>query len=105
MANYVKYLLYYDSQIKAFREQYKKQILENKSSLRSWVEGLELERWYNYIRPSAPEAEIAFIVGLLCILYIDGEINITFSSGTADKIKRGPKSEEEFQEWVKNNWK
>lgn len=105
MPNYSKYLLYYDSQIKAFREQYKKKILENRNSLRSWVEGLELERWYNYIRPSAPEAEIAFIVGLLCILYIDKEINITFSEATADKIKRSPKSEEEFQEWLKKAWK
>lgn len=105
MADYSRYLLYYDSQIEAFRKQNEKRILQNRDSFRSWFEKLELERWYNYIRPGTSEAEAAFTVGMFCILYIDGEINITFSEKTADKIKRGPKSEEEFQIWLENNTK
>lgn len=105
MANYSRYLLYYDSQIEAFRKEHKKRILQDRDNFRAWFETLELERWYNYVRPGASEKEVAYTVGLFCILYLDGEINITFKQDTADQIKRSPKSEAEYQKYLENNTK
>lgn len=102
MADYSRYLLYYDSQVEAFRKRYENKIPKDRDHFRAWFERLEFERWYSYVRPGASEEEAAYTVGLFCILYLDGEINITFSQDNADKIKRSPKSKEEYQKYLEN---
>lgn len=44
------------------------------------------------------------VIGLLCILYIDGDINLTVNNEVS-KVYRGPLSEEEYNDYIKQNFK
>lgn len=86
--DYSKYLLRYDSQINSFKERYQDLINKKKQVYIDWVNKLDCNKWYEFIRPEAPEKEIEFVTGLLCVLYVEKEIYISFSDKTANKIRR-----------------
>ncbi len=95
------YLLRTESQIKAFREQYADLLREKGPAMRDWFNGLPLYEWVKLnCRPGQETASI----GILCILYIDRQINLTFSTD-GYSIQRGALSEEEHLTWVKAHFK
>ena len=46
-----------------------------------------------------PKGQEEAIIGLLCILLIDGQVKILFNN-TCTSIRREPTTEEEFEEWL-----
>ncbi len=90
MANYVKYLLYTEADISGFRTKYATQIAKNSEKYTKWVNSLPAGKWCSFVREGASEKEAQFLVGLLCILYIDRKIIISFSDHTAAQIRREP---------------
>lgn len=95
------YLLRTQAQIDAFKERHAALIREKGPELARWFNGLPLYRWTRLqLRTGQEEAT----VGLLCILYLQGDINITFSRD-GDYIQREALSPEEYQEWAQRSLK
>lgn len=64
-----------------------------------WLRKLPLMEWSPLVlRPG--EEEVA--VGIICLLYQSGYVNITFH-GSLSQIRREPQSEQEFLDWAKRN--
>ena len=101
-----KYLLRTPAQQSSFRAEFSRAIERNRDAWTRWVNQLPSARWCEYIAPRSDERTIRFTVGLICILYIDGYIDISFCDGGADKIIRydpwpadnPPESEDENEE-------
>lgn len=101
MACALPYLLRTQGQIDAFKERHADLIREKGPTLAKWFNDLPLYRWTRLqLRSGQEEAT----VGLLCILYLQGDINITFSRD-GDYIQREALSLEEYQEWAKRSLK
>ena len=45
-----------------------------------------------------------YIIGLICCLYVEGAVNITFSN-TCTSIRRDPANDEEYQQWLDEHFK
>lgn len=92
----IPYLLRTQRQIDAFRERHADLIRDKGPALAEWFNRLPLYEWKRLqCRPGQEEATI----GLLCHLYLTGEINITFSRD-GEYIQRGARSLEEYQDWA-----
>lgn len=92
-----QYLLYYPSQIEAFRKNHAAELKNNAAAYRRWILSLPLMEWVPLIlTPGAEEVSI----GIICVLYVDGYINISFHASMT-KIVRCPMSEEEMTKWMK----
>lgn len=88
-------------QIDAFRERHADLIREKGPVLAEWFNRLPLYEWTRLqCRPGQEEATI----GLLCHLYLTGEINITFSRD-GEYIQRGVLKDDEYQDWVRTHYK
>lgn len=86
-------------QEKEFRERYAAIILARASAIEAWFNSLPLFTWVPLrIRPD--EEEVA--VGILCLLYIESRICLTFSSDLSH-IQRGTRSIEEYRAWIDTN--
>lgn len=97
----IPYLLRTQGQIDAFRESYGDLIREKGPEMATWFNGLPLYQWTRLqFRPGQEAAT----VGLLCILHLEGKINITFSRD-GDYIQRGALSPEEYEFWAKAHYK
>ena len=95
------YLLRTQVQIEAFRERYAGLIREKSPAYRDWFQGLPLYEWVPFrCRSGQEEATI----GLLCHLYIQGDINLTVSND-GRYIQRGALSDEEHKAWCKVHFK
>lgn len=92
-----KYLLYTAKQISDFRSRYAAFIAKYRKSYREWFQSLP--EWGWVALPVMDERTAEAVIGLLCILYIDGEINLTVDR-TVTKIQRGPLDRKEYDEWV-----
>ena len=93
------FLLRTRQQIDRFLYKFGSRIPENRESFITWINKLPLMEWQPLlIQPGTEEATI----GMLCYLYISGDINITFSEDM-EFIRRSPSSEEEFWEWARRN--
>ena len=91
-----KYLLRTELEIKAFRNRYAEGIKKFAPQYLVWFNSLPIFQW-SMLRVTKQNAE--FIIGLLCILYIDGKINITFSSDCA-QIMHNPLTDEEMEPFL-----
>jgi len=97
MGDRTAYLLRYQHQIDAFRSRYGEAIRRNQEKYAEWIRSLPFFEWTPVIcRPEHEE----FITGLICILYIDKIVNISFDN-TATRIENEPNSEEEYKAWMK----
>lgn len=65
-----------------------------------WFQGLPLYEWVP-LHPR-PGEEAAF-VRLLCLLYIDGRINLTFSRDM-DAVMRGALTDQEHEAWCESHY-
>lgn len=95
------YLLRTEAQVAAFRERCGPVIASSSEALEKWFNKLPIYQWVQF-KPPAGEEWI--ITGILCLLYLEGRINITFSKGM-DYIQRGALSPEEYQEWAKASFR
>lgn len=97
MLDYTQYLLYTESQINDFRRKYASFISQKGASVADWINSFPVMERVDYLK-SVPERNIPAVIGLLCILIIDGYISITFVE-EARRIYRNPRSMEEWKEW------
>ena len=97
MPDYTQYLLYTNQQIQDFRRRYASFISQKGASVASWINRLPVMERVDYLK-SVPERNIGPVIGLLCILIIDGQISITFIE-EARRIYRNPGSIEEWGTW------
>lgn len=101
MGYHVPYLLRTQAQIDAFRANYADIIKEKGETMREWFNRLPLYEW---TRLQCRPGQESVTVGLLCHLYIEGQINITFSRD-GDYIQRGALTQEEHEEWIKSHYR
>lgn len=97
----IPYLLRTQAQIDAFRESHGELIRVKSDPMASWFNGLPLYQW---VRLQCRPGEEAATVGLLCILYLDGRINISFSRD-GEYIRREALDPEEYQAWTTQRYK
>ena len=96
-----RYLLRTPSQVMAFRERYAMTIDSRAEAFRAWVRSLPMMEWYPLlIRPGNEELSI----GIICILYIDGQICISFSEDM-QFIRNEPIDDEEYRQWTETFFK
>ncbi len=96
-----RYLLRTPSQVMAFRERYARTIDSRAEAFRAWVRSLPMMEWYPLlIRPGNEELSI----GIICILYIDGQICISFSEDM-QFIRNEPLDDEEYRQWTETFFK
>lgn len=93
------YLLRTESQINDFRSRYGPVIEKASPDIIKWFNALPLFQWVPY----QPPGDAAIYTGLLCILYIEGKINITFSKDMAS-IERGARSDKEYEDWASEHY-
>lgn len=91
-----RYLLYTERQILAYRQKYFNFVKKASQAYISWINSLPLMEWTRIMLPKGQEEAI---IGLLCILLIDGQVKILFNN-TCTSIRREPTTEEEFEEWL-----
>lgn len=97
MADVRPYLLRTRFQVESFRERHAGLISEKGAAMRNWFQGLPLYEWVPFRCRSGEESAT---VGLLCHLYIQGDINLTVSSD-GRCIQRGTLSDGEHETWCK----
>lgn len=96
-----RYLLRTPSQVLTFRERYTRTIDSRAEAFRAWVRSLPMMEWYPLlIRPGNEELSI----GIICILYIDGQICISFSEDM-QFIRNEPLDDDEYQRWMETFFK
>lgn len=96
-----RYLLRTPSQVLTFRERYTRTIDSRAEAFRAWVRSLPMMEWYPLlIRPGNEELSI----GIICILYIDGQICISFSEDM-QFIRNEPIDDEEYRQWTETFFK
>ena len=91
-----QYLLRADWQIQAFRNRYAKFIQNNHDRFLEWFLKLPLYEW---VRIPFQESKMEAGLGLLCLLYIDGEINLCVDK-TVTRIQRFANSDKEYEEYI-----
>lgn len=100
MPNRAKYLLYTPSQIEAFRTRFRTFIAKYRQTYQNWFQRFPMLEWVPL--PEMDEKTAEAVIGLLCILYIDGEINLTVDE-TVTKVYRGPLTNQEYEDWLQKN--
>lgn len=99
MNDYRQYLLYTDESMEAFKAKYAGHIEKNRDRFREWIAGLPCCERVEYLK-AFPEHQRPFVVGLLCLLVLDGSINVTFHD-RAQILHRNPSSVQEWEAWCK----
>ena len=100
MPDFSPYLLYTDAALQEFRLKYAADLEKNMQAYARWIQGLKLMEWVPFTRSGATPKEIAFIVGILCILHEERprRCHFSFNQG-AYMIRRDPADEEEWEQW------
>lgn len=96
-----RYLLRTPSQIRSFRLRYARMIEERSSVFQDWVRSLPLMEWSPLLIRQGYEEQT---IGILCILYIDGQICISFSEDI-QFIRNEPLDDDEYQRWMETFFK
>ena len=92
----VQFLLYTREQEQRFRKEHSDFISKHYEAYREWFQNKPLYTWLELkIRPGKEEDTI----GLLCILHIDGKINLTVNNDVT-KFQRGAITSEEFDQYI-----
>lgn len=100
--NRQQYLLHYRYQIDSYREHYAAFIKKYGEKYRQWFQSLPMCEWVPL--PYMDEKTAKAVIGLLCILYIDGKINLTVNSDVT-KVYRDALNDEEYQNYLKQRTK
>lgn len=91
-----RYLLRTPSQIRSFRLRYARLLEARSSVFLNWVRSLPLMEWSPLLIRQGYEEQT---IGILCILYIDGQICISFSEDM-QFIRNEPLDEDEYRQWT-----
>lgn len=95
-----QYLLRTTEQYDAFRRLHPEN-RQREEALAAWVQEMPLYEWVRVTwRPGQEQATI----GLLCCLYLEGRINISFSRDM-DYIRHEALSMEEYQDWARKRFR
>ena len=97
-----QYLLRTQREIALFREQYAGFIEKYGEQYRQWYQRLPMFEWVPL--PYLNDKMARAVIGLLCILYIDGHISLMVNNEVS-MVYRGPLSEEEYNDYIKQNIK
>lgn len=89
------YLLRNERDRAAFIERFDPVIRKNAAALEAWFGRLPLYEWVQF-KPPAGKEEI--VIGILCLLYLEGRINLSFSRDLRF-IPREAASVEEYDAW------
>ena len=95
-----QYLLRTQREIALFREKYAGFIQKYGEQYRQWFQRLPMCEWVPL--PYMNDKMARAVIGLLCILYNDGHINLTVDNEVS-KVFRGPLSDEEYNEYINAN--
>lgn len=100
MPDFSPYLLYTDAEIEAFKKKYAAELESNLQIYSGFIEACRLMEWVPFTRSGATPKEIAFIVGILCVLHEERprRCHFSFNQG-AYMIRRDPADEEEWEQW------
>lgn len=98
MNGYRHFMLWTDFNIYCFSYVYKEKIEVMKPKYIKWIRSLKLMEWAPIIRPDASFSDIAFAVGILCVIHEEGEVRFSFNE-SATHIRRDPADEEEWEQW------
>lgn len=98
----VQYLLRYQSEIDGYRESCAAFIEKYGEQYRDWFGRLPMFQWVPL--PYMNDKTARLVIGLLCILYLDGVINLNFNSAVTH-VYRCPLNQAEFQAFIKSNHK
>ena len=96
-----RYLLRTPSQIRSFRLRYARLLEARSSVFLNWVRSLPLMEWSPLLIRQGYEEQT---IGILCILYIDGQICISFSEDM-QFIRNEPLDDEEYRKWSETFFK
>ena len=96
-----RYLLRTPSQVLTFRERYARTIDSRAEAFRAWVRSLPMMEWSPLLIRQGYEE---YTIGILCILYIDGQICISFSEDM-QFIRNEPLDDDEYQRWMETFFK
>ena len=92
------YLLDTASKKAAFVAKYGRHIEKFRQPYINWISALPMMEWINPLQGSST-SNPEFVIGLVCLLYIEGEINISFSDPAAELLRREPASLDEWHAW------
>lgn len=95
------FLLRYTWQTERFRTDYADFIAKYSEKYREWFQGLPLYEW---VRIPWKGKQLEPSIKILCLLYIEGKINLTFDN-TVTMVQRGALTPEEHEEYVKKHFK
>ena len=95
------YLLRYPAQIEAFRVRHASFIEKNSERILKWFLSQPLYQWVRL--PFNAKTEEAGL-GTLCLLYIDGKINLCIDR-TVTYCQRFANSEKEYEEYIQEHFK
>lgn len=96
-----RYLLRTPSQIRLFRLRYARMIEDRSSVFLNWVRSLPMMEWSPLLIRQGYEE---YTIGILCILYIDGQICISFSEDM-QFIRNEPLDDDEYRQWSETFFK
>lgn len=91
------FLLRTDAQAEEFRTRYQAFISRHYDEYASWIGSLPLCIRTPYLS-GVPDKAVPAVIGIICLLYIDGLVNIQFSDDMAT-VSRQPASLEEWEAW------
>lgn len=97
-----QYLLRTQREIALFREKYAGFIQKYGEQYRQWFQRLPMCEWVPL--PYMNDKMARAVIGLLCILHIDGQINLTINNEVSE-VYRNPLSDEEYQEYINQKCK
>lgn len=97
--DYTKYFLYTEQQREAFIASNDLMIQKNRKAFANWINNLPLGVRVSYL-DRIKENERGFIIGLLCLLYCEEQINISFHE-EGRLLSREPRNDKEYITWVK----
>ncbi len=95
-----QYLLHRKSQIDQYRSQYAGFIEKYSEQYRRWFQSLPMWEWVPL--PYMTDKMAKAVIGLLCILYIDGLINLTVNKEVT-QVLRGPLTEDDYKPKINEN--
>lgn len=103
MSNPMDFLLRDARQAEAFRSEFRSFALAREAEYAAWIGSLPPCVWVRHL-DGVPEDKWRLVVGMECLAYLDGLVNVTFSEDGL-MIRRDPRDEDEFWTWAERKTK
>ena len=99
MTDPLSYLLRTDEEEASFRKDFSEFIEAKRSEYAEWIRRLPMWKWVPYL-DRVPPGERRTFIGMICLLQIEGEVNISLSRDLR-YIRREPVDDAELAELTK----